>query len=407
MEKKFKKRIFKFKAEVISPTHIGSGDFLEKNFDYITRKIQSKTEYLIIDENSIYENVSVEDLRATNDIETYKKIINDLFEEKKLRVINSFSIDNDYSRIWTFTEEANIPFIPGSTIKGAFRTAILFHKLNKKIENRERIGRNIEEVFSKEINRFKFQYLQALRVKDSYILKDYIKILPFHTYSLTKRNGEKGMYKKENKTKLAEAIVNQKRFELEVQIYENERDYEDFKNIFDNLDKILKDYYLYEAKREKEFFENWGYKSFKNDIVNFYKNIIEDKENIYIRIGFGTGWNDKTGGELIDNKIFWNNVLFYYINFKKRGYDKHLFYSILKNSKKYFLCPHNHNHKELFIDRRDPKKIYCKDCRKSYDLSELKINFPFPKSRKLVKYNGKYYPPGWIKLKLEREEKYE
>ncbi|MFH0702859.1 MAG: type III-A CRISPR-associated RAMP protein Csm5 [bacterium] len=155
----------KITCKTISPVHIGSGESLSR-FEYY---INNDSYVYIIDQNefisflknskNIMENnknkkLTLQDLAKTDYMEEYQNYVNEGKSESSLngfldsidkdianQIINKiksankkvkldFNPENNKREINLFARSAGMPYIPGSSIKGAIWTAILYKYLN-------------------------------------------------------------------------------------------------------------------------------------------------------------------------------------------------------------------------------------------------------------------------------------
>ena len=129
----------KLEIEVISPVHIGDGERLRLNLDFVWRggKVQ------IIDLERLFSSFPPE--RLTPDL---SRIPDNLLSQFILR---TYPLRQPPREIYTFIKTLERPYIPGSSIKGAFRTAfaqVLFPEdfdLLSLPKDRRRAARPIEE----------------------------------------------------------------------------------------------------------------------------------------------------------------------------------------------------------------------------------------------------------------------
>ena len=113
----------KYEIEIISPVHIGSGNTLQRNIDYV---VKDKKTYFI-DKERVFSKFSIEDLKSISNIEHLREAFAKLFEREdieKFTLFSSNTIPKNEVREFIRDPYGN-PYIPGSSIKGAIRTIIL------------------------------------------------------------------------------------------------------------------------------------------------------------------------------------------------------------------------------------------------------------------------------------------
>jgi CRISPR type III-A-associated RAMP protein Csm5 len=160
--------------ETLSPVHIGSGRTLQKNIDFIFFSHLNNKPIAIIDEEKIFNLLGREKLNQwMRAIEEKADILPMLRQQKP-----NLSPLDIHHRI-SYTRETNIlkgelyehihnasakPYIPGSSLKGAIRTAVLTALIQKEklfVQNKGNLG-----FFNSRENRFEY--------RDSKIIKHFI-----------------------------------------------------------------------------------------------------------------------------------------------------------------------------------------------------------------------------------------
>jgi CRISPR-associated protein Csm5 len=181
------------KIEVLSPIHIGSGNMLQNNTDFVTTDDGVKNYIRIIDDRKILELIGVEHLNdwmlSIEGKENTKELIKRLAPGSKVADYSKRRLIDYSTEIYpndTLKEHIHngmgLPFIPGSSIKGSIRTAILATLADKvanketKIKKEKRNGKIEitaskieEELFGKDPNSDIFRFIH---VGDAYFEKD-------------------------------------------------------------------------------------------------------------------------------------------------------------------------------------------------------------------------------------------
>jgi len=295
---------YNIELQTITPLHIGNG----KSYSSLEYFIDNK--YInFINLNSIFDGIG----KNKTEKESID-IINRLSKKIEKEVINSQSqIDsrsffNEYGvnvsdfvlkklqtdikpqrrvEIHQFINQNERYYIPGSSIKGAIRTAYLFNYFdnNKNIENLVKVL-NDSQIYNKydKLNKMVFgeitnDFFKYLHVEDSkFLTDDNIKVIETRRYNnkYPQRDGTPTYLEtiKEN------TVVN---FEIKILDKFNGK-IESMKNNIRNLTKTVCDYEI-KNKKNPEF------------IHKFYDKILNDMENpneIYTNIGFGGGYLPKT-----------------------------------------------------------------------------------------------------------------
>ncbi len=375
--------------EVLTPVHIGSGVKLANKIDF--KISEDKQRLAIINQSDLIKYLE----ENPDEIENF--LSNKLEKLKKTPDGKTYNINGNYvGEIYQFERDGNgKPYVPGSSIKGAIRTAILvklFSDLSQ--EEREKIlneakdlrkGENwasepiVNEIFGSDSN---YNLMRTLQVNDAYSRVD-VDLEHLHLMSLKSEN-EYGWKKmgKDKKTNqpfplqtdpkystsiFVEALsigtkdyfsMNLDNFLLDNQLAKNELKFKEGAiNAVRNLTSIINLYSIEKLKSEKQFFEKLTTPKKLNLVIKEIDNLIKKIENLskdefIMRISWGSGWKGMTGDYLDNN---WLNIF-----------------------------------------------------RQKYRLGRQ--NLPFPKTRRIVfEENEPKYLTGWIKVKLnviaEKENK--
>jgi CRISPR-associated protein Csm5 len=193
----------------LSPLFIGSGDtYSQLDYVYHNNKIH------IIDFDKLLEQIPIEVIDdLTNEIsENFK---NNIWEGDIKNFLAKYhfnwqeSVEKTYeimssigrNEIQQFIKTGERIYIPGSSLKGAMRTALLFHILETHPQKKERLAGNINRYFKDRKVRELIQddgsndLLRALIVSDSHLSKDSpIKIVPSTVYHLQNRESTIPIY---------------------------------------------------------------------------------------------------------------------------------------------------------------------------------------------------------------------
>ena len=248
----------RIKITTLSPIHISSGNDYEKNFNLI----QKENSVYIYDEFKIVEYFLHENMTIKANINEFKKQVENnknkiLSANIQKRVIETNFLDVNKPLLEQISTNNN-PIIPGSSIKGAIRTAILDclyaradqNESNLRCEDIYKILRNKKI----DINRFidkKGHYIETfdkdfatifkyLKFSDSF---DKLKTKVYKTINI-KKESDIQHYRQERTEELinfVEAIEPNQRFEIEFEDISSER-YN--KKIFSNIGNIANRYYI-------------------------------------------------------------------------------------------------------------------------------------------------------------------
>lgn len=346
-----KERIFKpffLTLETLSPLHIGSGGKLRLEIDYL----QSKNQVLVMNSDKVLE-VAGERLLKTKEYHLSKILQPHQYEECTLYKA-ALKTERTPPYILEFIKDINWkPFLPGSSLKGAFRTVLACGAYQGPLSNYylnpkpEKADDNIEgKLFGSTPHE---DILRALKVKDCYLKKPTpMEVVEVGIYSV----GREGLQFRQRL--FVEAVLRGTIFEGEMVIEEflftTEAERElGFSQRPVKL-HLLCEYGRQMAERiitsEKIFYRNVG----RRDMISFYERLAQKlseslPNQFLLQIGWGTGWQSKTiGSKLPEQEI--DEVV-----------------------DKYF--------------KRKPKGI-------------------FPSSRRLIEYPGEgLLPLGWVKVTLE------
>jgi len=412
----FKK--WKVKLKTITPIHVGSGEELISNIDFIYNRSDKLIYVPNIEELSKLSDISLEEFSSPAKILESKG----LWQRKNLvkrKIKPANGCGKLINRIREHIHDGfGRPYIPGSSIKGAIRTALLWGMImddqdppKLKADYRkilENLGRGdsdrkiIKNAFLGKGQQVsgddaKYDIMKAVKVSDCYIDET----IETWVYSVAiwdvKGNGygwwvfRRGPEAKEpceGTLIFVEAIPPDTTAEFEVTLdlkllneYAKKHGWSDEQKeaVFKIWDKVF-DYFDYKTIEEEEFFANHNYidgSDFYNKIGNESKSL--SKNQSLIRIAWGGGWRFMTGNWIPDDLI--NDVRKKY----KLGKVK---------------CPHCGSRK-IREDRKNKDKLFCANCGKSFDYFDLKLIYPFPKTRRFAIVGGKTLPLGWAEITWE------
>lgn len=312
-----KRNMSKYCIKTITPIHIGNGEVLTQGEDYV-----HDHEYIkFINHNKLYEEINTFDnpIAVLEDLKDYylnksikkesiKSLYNkqDIYNQEKIRDTTR----NKIRKIFDGVKENNKYYIPGSTLKGAFRTALLFdiHKNGPiKDKNKKSSPNNSLRLFDKEVNE---EIEKNLGIKGVYFLDsnfiDY-KNMTVITTAKYYRNGNK--YTKRRTSSNVIAVNKGIRIEFDINFNEAGK----INYVFEKMNE----YIISAIDREIELFEyikkkNNDYctknlenmledlKTIKNKAENFIK---EGSNSVIARIGKEKGFHFNTIHPLLDIKV--------------------------------------------------------------------------------------------------------
>lgn len=303
---------------VISPVHIGNGN----EFTLIDFIMENKN-FINIDFDKVVDYCSEKNIKLAEEIETkldkfkmeefFKK--NHLNSEDFSRYSIPLKIDFDRirqtkPRVREFIKGANeLPYIPGSSIKGAIRTAILWSALQDKDifkycdklynsrVNPKTACKNLEqEIFGKNAHE---DILRMLRISDSKQLD--INNLEVNEIKIIGNLESIPTYIENLKAGITTDFglwIDEKFLSIDKNKYLN------IKNIL----KVCNEFSMSVVEKQSIYndFEDVTKKFFKEDLKNSIKNCKEN-EAIF-NIGWGGGWYSKTIGLKIEKYRGWNDL---------------------------------------------------------------------------------------------------
>jgi len=275
-----------------SPVHIGSGEKITQ-LEYILEGkniiIFSLNKFLSkLDENQLEEIIAQLESNIRLDQNLIKKYLKDI---ERYRLYIS---DTNINEILKFIKTADKPYIPGSEIKGAIRTAILYNivkdnweqfkdkfiKDNKPIlvDKNNKISKELEEeVFGK----ISEDVMKFFMVEDTE---------PVDTQNLVIKKIEIINSRKisEDAECYAECLKKDANLETKIKIFQERKEFKNFKynKYIINWKQSCYEYAKDLIDVEKEYWKN------KNqEILKFYQNLEKEntRENPLIRIGRFTG----------------------------------------------------------------------------------------------------------------------
>ncbi|XRO75406.1 type III-A CRISPR-associated RAMP protein Csm5 [Methanocaldococcus sp. 28A] len=363
--------------ETLSPVFIGNGEVYSK-FDYTSKFTNGDVIITIYDEDKIINDLPTyfnedeifqildeikKELKENQNFEivTYlkgknKKILFKNYKIKEYRTkIRQLLSKKD---ILQFVHQNFMPYIPGSSIKGAINTALLYNKLkNFSKEDFENLIKSDSLTPNKKYNNELINvsnYNERYYIFDSFFNENMLDLFMaqrFYVYHINKN--KIGTFNK-NATNYIEGIKPYQKIELEIKC-SNEK-FDEIKNSCNELSLKICEWELEMLNKYKNF---WKDDKVYKDLTNFYIKLKKDIENnsnntIFINIGWGGGCLPKT----------------IYILSKEKKIDFNLLKSKLNTKYKNKITSY-----EEFPFTRTITKYYN------------------PKERKL-----KNYPLGWIKI---------
>ena len=402
-----------------TPVHVGSGEKLGK-IDFVSDKnrcIVIDIDSLLLeirDNSSAINEFSDGDVRIADFLKRHRISLASI---QKYSIHNPDKIDPARSPIQEIIKTGmGNPFIPGSSIKGAIRTVILWHLVSatgekiisdlldgiiKSNVKKEQADEDIDKhFFGDDPNHDFLRGLQVgdveFKLPDLRLVESKILNLDNQTSSGWKKMGKNGFTSADPKKAtsifseaLNDGAVSTGRIKIDDFLFDDpvclkELDFSDTKKgLLSGLPEKCNQFARDFIESEIKFYA----KCKMEDMVKFYTDlqseIPEDNKFFLLHLGWGSGWRGMTGNWIGEKSL---------VRFRERFELGKLICPICpKCGKK--TKPNKH------------KKGYssCFECKKSFSTKLFPV---FPKTRKIAFNNGNpAYPFGWIKVeKIQPEE---
>jgi CRISPR-associated protein Csm5 len=294
--------------EMLTPVHIGSGEKIDPYEYVITDKLYIINLWKFIsslsfDDKEKFLKISSSDMIETRKFIKEKADLNNVTEysmnvHRSVHNIYTDKIGDEKNSlsIQTCIKTLDRPYIPGSSVKGPIRTALLFSMADKPIEKTWRVQQNVFKFKSAQDDPFR-----ALSISDSIPIDiDNMLIFPVKTYAKNKKKNDKfeesgyiiivegtNSYYTGKTVKISHDIAIDNRLQKQ-------------KNFIDiNPEKIASscnEFYGRVIEEELNFYENSDtsfaydtYKSFETDLPS-----LEKEGAFMLRLGWGSGYNSMT-----------------------------------------------------------------------------------------------------------------
>lgn len=342
-----KQETFQISLETITPVHVGSGRKLIANSEFIIRKVKKQNGEIIrkigiVDEEKVLKIIGKDRLEDwMRVIEKNSDLIVLLKEEKADIGLKDFSVrtielikketgSENYLKEHMLT--AGRPFIPGSSVKGSIRTALLTCELNKResvipdhqfFDRKNRLkDENIQgQIFGNDPGDDIFRFFQvgdfhfeknatvALNVLNINIKRDGV-IYDSEKSVLTEciPAGKTGL----GRIKLAQLHAEQAR--AKAGIDRNLILPQTLKQLFKILNDHTLDLIISETEIWQDYTEDEEVRNYLRELEWLKSQFITDSESSCImRLGHGAGWRFMTGGwvesESLVSKEMWGKVV--------------------------------------------------------------------------------------------------
>ena len=415
----------------LSPLHIGSGDKYS-NLDYIAQE----NKIHILDFDRILAQIpfeAIDDL--TNDITTNFR--NNRWSGNVEEFLNEYNItwqdcvDKSYELIGAigqneinkFIKTGEQIYIPGSSLKGAIRTAILFKILKEHPDKKQRIERGLVNYFNdREIKKLiqsedrpdgKLDLLRALIISDSKLQKEITQIVKSTVYHLKDRESTIPVFNEI----LAKDFVSQGQIKINRKLVDSNALYSRYFNLH-KIDIItaINDFSKDIIEYELQVFREQGDPNLA-EIVNFYENLKTQlnslgQDECIIRLGQGSSALGITLFlNFCENKKIINKYKGLEVIHFNAPDQKNPGYAIAREGRNMYLVDRKSKNRPRMNERwlckvpstrRNTKYVSLID-KISHSLDLESQSFLFPLTRKFIvsQTDKLIYPFGWVKLKWE------
>ena len=380
----------KYEIEVISPVHIGSGGTISP-IEYVV-----EDNFYRVDMDRLFEDERfdtdgfIEDAKAgafylgrfaPGVAKEHVRYALDISESARTNLQGLIGRLSRSSEVREHIKTKDEAYIPGSSIKGAIRTAILWWVLKNDADRFDRAKKHLNSLVRSrgkvdkkrvddEIEKLVFgadpteDILKALQVSDtSAVNVKELRIEEVRTLTTTSQGHNwKGFYT------YVEALKPGTKLALETKIDEflleddaaSELHFENKKGLVREIPRICNEFADMFIEDEMRFFRQYNRPRELDDVLEFYEMLRERREEVsfLLHLAWGSGWHGMTVGRLLQGEPDFD-----FFGLRKR-------FNLGKR-----------RNQEFFVSE-------------------------FPKTRRIVFEDGKpKYPLGWLKIRFEEERK--
>lgn len=302
--------------ETLTAVHIGTGNILQKDYDFVCKKVSDKDIKIgIVDPAKILKLIGQENIDAwTIAIENGRDTVDFIHQyspKSEIRDYTSRQIDSYLSNVPRQIKEfirdgLNRPYIPGSSIKGAIRTAVLACIIRNKAvsdikirNNNNRITASVmeNELFDSDPQKDVFRYLQ---VGDA--LFDGYRTAAYNMVNINERRSQSFWDK--SKQMSTEVLLGGAETTFKMKIVENEESPLELQSL-SNLLSAVNEHTLELLDDEINIWSEKNVDTYSEEKVEDYISQLKDmkqtaeecvgKQACVLRIGQGSGWRFITG----------------------------------------------------------------------------------------------------------------
>lgn len=305
------------KLQTLTPVHIGSGEILKENFDYIKDNrfvyiLDSKKLFKLLKQKGFSEDKLTNALTQGNIKAIVDKHLSNIpvanYCIRKIQITpNQGEKIKDGLREQIYDGLGN-PYIPGSSIKGAIRTALLSYIIENHTDDIENLDnlvsdkdfsddKIIEEALKKIKDEVEYNLMQCIQVGDCYFNNNILEILNTTLLNCKKDRNRSSVQTHANQ--IVECLSKNLTGNLSLKIIETDVSFRLKLNSLQQLFRIINSQTKTVLESEKDFWEgknNYtavkGYMDTCSNLLNEIKSIEKNKENSCIlRLGFANGYN--------------------------------------------------------------------------------------------------------------------
>jgi CRISPR type III-A-associated RAMP protein Csm5 len=311
------------KIETLTPAHVGSGNLLYNNFDFIQESIDGDSYLVVISEDKIgkllgnkgeqFINLWLDTIARKEDIRVFiaqfcKNAKADDYAKRKILLFGSINPNDTLKEI--IHNGMGLPYIPGSSIKGAIRTAILA-SLAHKIQNKEHLISNNGRISAKRIEQQLFgndpntDVFRFIQVGDAYFEKETEIATRMINLNITQKN----YLMDKSKPQLVEAIGKKAKSVFHLKIAKKYFDfvkpkYRELGNLpVNNINDLFSLINIHTRKLVEKEIDYWtninktGGENYVSEMENILETInsCEEGKSCVLRLGHASGWRFITG----------------------------------------------------------------------------------------------------------------
>lgn len=286
--------------ETLTPVHVGSGETIEPYEYVISDKFyRINLEKFIVSlsdkDRETFLKISSENMTLTRDFIRKKADLSFVTEyttnvtgDVKEIYETKMSDPNNQLSIQTFIKTNNKPFIPGSSIKGAIRTALLYSMVEKPLTSTEEIEKAVFKYSNPQNDPFRI-----LKISDSsQISFNDMLVYKVKTYTKKDKFIESG-YNLIIEATNADYIDKSIQITNEIYIDNELKKYTDFIDInFKDIIDSCNEFYSTVIQNELKFYSNEEAVYIYEKLANLSKHL--DKKSFIMRLGWGSGFDSIT-----------------------------------------------------------------------------------------------------------------